>query len=254
MKDKISTKQDEYFKSNISNIINYVKFRNLPKFSSFLDERQVIIAKEILKSLKCENYKFFGGVNNCDRVILGVFPDGQAVDEDYFPITALKLTYSVKNEISHRDCLGSLMGLQIKRESVGDIIIQDNFAIVFVSDDIADFVTINLCKVGRSNVSISICDTFDIVKKQEFKEITGTVSSMRLDCIVALLLCKSRTIAVQTIKANLVKLNYQDIQNVSKIINIDDVITIRGKGKFIVEGPLRKTKKDRCFIKINKLI
>ncbi|MEG0692446.1 MAG: YlmH/Sll1252 family protein [Oscillospiraceae bacterium] len=248
------TKQDEYFKSNIINMIHFARNRNSPKFSAFLDERQQIIAQEILNASKYSNYKFFGGLENCDRVILGVFPERQPMQNDAFPITSLKLTYSDKNEISHRDCLGSLMGLQIKRESIGDIVVLDTCSILFADNDIADFICLNLDKVGRANVKVTIADGVEIEKKQEYQEITGTVSSLRLDCIIALLLNKSRTVATQTIQANLVKVNYQDEQNVSKQISEGDVITIRGKGKFIVEGPIKKTKKDRCFITINKLL
>ncbi|MFZ2538468.1 MAG: YlmH/Sll1252 family protein [Oscillospiraceae bacterium] len=256
MKNNIAdqVKQDDYLKSNINNIINFVKNRNSPKFSSFLDERQKIIAQEILNALKYSNYNFFGGLEDCDRVILGVFPDGQPVQNDCFPITMLKLSYSAKNEISHRDCLGSIMGLQIKRESIGDIIVQDKFAIIFVDNDIAEFISLNLDKVGRATVKVTITDTIEVEKKQEYQEISGTVSSLRLDCVVALLLNKSRTIAVETIQANLVKINYQESQNVSKQIGEGDVITIRGKGKFIVEDSIKKTKKDRLFITINKLL
>ena len=256
MKNKLNdqTKQDEYLKSNISNIIHFAKNRNTPKFSTFLDERQQIIAQEILNSLKYHNYKFFGGIENCDRTILGVFPEYQTMETDIFPITALELTYSDKNGISHPDCLGSLMGLQIKRESIGDIIVSDKSAILFVDTDIADFIRFNLDKVGRASVKVAVVDTIDVDKKQEFQQITGTVSSLRLDCIVALLINKSRTIATQTIQSNLVKLNYQDTQNVSKQIVEGDTITIRGKGKFIVMGPIKKTKKDKCYVTINKLV
>ncbi len=256
MKNNIvdQVKQDDYLKSNISNIISFAKNRNSPKFSAFLDERQRMIVQEILNALKYSNYKFFGGVKDCDRVMLGTFPEGQPVQEDCFPITTLKLSYSDKNAVSHRDCLGAIMGLQIKRESIGDIIVQDKFAIIFVDNDIADFININLDKVGRANVKVTVTDTIEVQKKQEYQEINGTVSSLRLDCVVALLLNKSRTIAVETIQANYVKVNHQESQNVSKQICEGDVITIRGKGKFIVEGPIKKTKKDRFFITINKLL
>ena len=251
MKNNINeqNKQDEYLKSNIKNMVHFTQNRNSAKFSAFLDERQQMIATEILNSLNCSDYEFFGGTDQCDRVMLGIFPEHQSRD---FPITPLELIYSEKNTISHRDFLGSLMGLQIKRESIGDIIVSDKITILFVDTDIADFITLNLDKVGRANVKVRIAQTIDIENKQTFEEITGTVSSLRIDCVVALLLNKSRTIATQTIQSNLVKVNFQDVQNISKQVSEGDTITIRGKGKFIVVGPMKKTKKDKYYITINK--
>lgn len=247
-------KQDDYLKSNISNMISFARNRNSPKFSTFLDERQRQIAQEILNSSRFDHYRFFGGIDNCERVILGVFPEGADALAQSFPIVPLTLAYSQKNKVSHRDCLGSLMGLQIKREAVGDIVVEDSFAIVFVDEDIAEFILQNLSKAGNATVSVSVSQSVEVEKKQEVQVLTDTVSSLRLDCVVAFLLSKSRTIAAQTIGANLVKVNHQETQNVSKQIGEGDVITIRGKGKFILQSPIKITKKDRCFITVNKLL
>ena len=254
MKEQSLSKQDAYFEANIQNIIRFAQNRSSPEFSSFLDERQRMEAQTVLNREKAQNYMFFGGTDNCDRTVLGVFPDSIECKNDYFPIVALEITCKGHESMSHRDCLGSLMGLNIKREVIGDIIVKDNTFIVFVLADIADFIIMNLDKIGRRNVTVAYYDGEPVEKKQEYAEITGTVSSMRLDCVVALLINKSRSIAVQTINAQLVKVNYQDVQNVSKTVNGGDVITIRGKGKFIVADDFKKTKKDRYFITVKKLL
>lgn len=254
MKNNDQSKTDEYFKSNISNLISFARNKSTPKFSSFLDERQQLLAVEVLNSARHKAYKLYGGTANCERLMLGVFPENGEIDESLFPITPLKVDFSEKQKLSHRDFLGSLMGLQVKREAVGDILIDNSFAIILVHDDISDFILYNLDKVSKTSVKVSKAEDISIDKKLEFEQITGTVSSLRLDCVVALLLNKSRSIAVEVIEQGLVKLNCVDTQNVSKQINENDIIVIRGKGKFILEAPVKKTKKDRLFITVNKLV
>jgi len=248
------SKQDEFLKANINNMVNNVCFKRYPKFSCFLDDRQRLLAVQQLKKLKYENYMFFGGTQNCERVILGVFPDDMETNTNDFPIVCVKLEYSSRVSISHRDCLGALMGLQIDRSCVGDIIISGQNTYAFVSDTIADFIVINLNKVGKVSVQASLnCDNF-LEKTQEYELISGTVSSLRLDCIISLITSKSRSSASQLILSQLVKVNYCDVQSISYAIKPNDVIVIRGKGKFIVGNDIKLTKKNRFYINVNKLV
>ncbi|MEG2429947.1 MAG: YlmH/Sll1252 family protein, partial [Oscillospiraceae bacterium] len=235
MKNKIDVlKQDDYLKTNILNMINVAQFKFDLKFTAFLDERQCAFATSVLNHQKYKSFAFFGGTNDCDRKMLGVFPMDFSVQNSDFPMTAIKISYSGKNSISHRDCLGSLMGLQINRDCIGDIIIKEDFCIVFVTNEIVDFLLSNLVKIGRANVKTSIYDSNNnqcIEKNQKFDIISGTVASMRLDCIVAFSIKKSRTIATEMITKKLVKVNYIDCENLSYTVKINDVIAIRGKGK-----------------------
>lgn len=261
MKNKTDVeKQDDYFKKNISNMINAAEYKFALKFTTFLDERQCAFATSVLNHQKYKSFYFFGGNENCDRKMLGVFPIDFSLPNSDFPITAIKISYSNKNVISHRDCLGALMGLQINRDCIGDIIIENDFCIVFAVNDIVDFILNNLFKIGRANVTTSIYEGENIQKNQEFEIIEGTVASMRLDCIVALAVKESRTIATEMITKKLVKVNYIDCENLSYSVKANDVVVIRGKGKFIIcpdnekgQG-IRLTKKGRYLVEIKKLV
>ncbi|MEG1996622.1 MAG: YlmH/Sll1252 family protein, partial [Oscillospiraceae bacterium] len=183
-----------------------------------------------------------------------VFPEFIKPQEQLFPIKALKIKYSKNYELNHRDFLGSLMALQIKREVIGDIVVSEDCAVVFVREDIAQFIITNLKKIGNVGVSVDYCDGTQVVKKQEFTQIKGTVSSMRLDCIVSLLMNKSRTNAVSAINARMVKVNANECENVSFTVKEHDVIAIKGYGKFIVKEEITKTKKGKLFISVDKYL
>ena len=88
--------------------------------------------------------------------------------------------------ISHKDYLGSLLSLGIKREKIGDIIIHENFCQVIVSFDICDFILMNLEKVSNNNVKLKEISREDIIySKPKYKDVSFTVTSSRIDCIIS---------------------------------------------------------------------
>lgn len=248
------SKQDEYFLTNIKNMINYASYVGKSKHSSFLDERQRQLAMKLLRSSGCNNYSFYGGANECTRSMLGIFPDDENITYTSYPITILKIDYSSKATISHSDILGAIMGLQIERDCVGDIIIAETYAIIFVTENISDFLLLNLNKVGKYNVSVTISTDDNITIEHKFQEIKGSVASLRLDCIVAFLIKSSRTIALEKIISKCVKLNCFDTIQPAQKVTPGDTIVIRGYGKFIVGNDVTLTKKARLFLTAKKYI
>lgn len=249
--------QDNYFKANILNMIQNVRGA---KYSNFLTPQEQIQAVEILNNYKFDNYLFFGGNDDCERTILGVFDDyitpqiSELSELSEFSICCIKIQPTDKNitNISHRDYLGSIMGLQLERDVIGDIFCFDDYGVVFIKDNLKEFVLSNLDKVGKTRVKLSIIDGLELKNTKKFMLIKGTVSSLRLDCIVAFLINKSRSDATKTINSGIVTVNYSVVTNVSKTLKIGDVIVIRGKGKFVLDDDIKQTKKDRLFITVKK--
>lgn len=88
--------------------------------------------------------------------------------------------------MSHRDILGSILGLGIERHAIGDIIVKENIAYIIVMKDISDFILTNLVKVGKANVKVAHIDLAQLdIPEPKFKEINTTVPSMRLDCLAS---------------------------------------------------------------------
>lgn len=248
-------KQDEYFKSNIKNLIFSANTNYYPKFTFFLDEHQQAMALSLLSFNHVTNYLFYGGTADCERVMLGIFPEHREPLKAEFPIKAVRVRHKGKeNRLSHRDYLGALMSLQIKRETIGDIFIEDTSSVIFVNESVSEFIRTNLDRIGRLSVSVEEYEGEPFTAVRKVKEIQGSVSSLRLDCIVALSIHKSRSAVAAMISSGLVKVNGMEICNAAKPLSSGDKISIRGYGKFILDGDFKKTKKDKFFVHINKML
>ncbi len=195
----------------------------------------------------------FGGFEDAERNIC-VF----SVYDDYitYPVTALNFKPKSKNAaLSHRDYLGSILSLGIKRELLGDIVVDDGGAVVFCLDEIADYIIQNLLKIGGTGVVITREDNPEAISvKKNFETISSTVSSLRCDSIVASAANLARAKAAELIEKGLVTLNYEAAKSAHQPVKDGDVISVRGCGKFKLRTEGNLTKKGRIHVDILKFI
>ena len=226
----------------------------VPRFSNFLNERQILIAEAFVQQKHIEGAMFFGGYTGAARMMCGFFPHYEEPAETAFPVVPVTFKFFGGKKLSHRDFLGSLMSVGIKRESVGDIIIKDNTCVIFLLDSVTEYVMQELKKVGGSGVKCEKGFTTDMLSEPEFKEITGTVSSARLDSLVKLATNLSREKSAAAIKSGLVQRNHSVTDSASCEFLAGDTVSVRGYGKFTVESIGNPTKKRRLPVIIKKYI
>ena len=217
-----------------------------PLYSFFLDERKQMLAKTALDSVKAEGYCFFGGYDE------GFYPEHFDAYELDYPLKAVTFTYRSVDKLSHRDILGALMSLDIKRECIGDILVSEGKSCVFVYDTVCSCV-LEIKKIGR--VGVKANEGFDSTVRPEesFKYINATVSSLRIDSVVSAAAGVSRDKASALIRSSLVSLNYKEASSASQKIDIGGVFSVRGHGKFQLES-CRETKKGRINIVVKKYL
>lgn len=243
----ISDNDDKLFRSQIDDAITLCEKRQKPYFFSFLSERQQAIARQHLDSVYYPNYRFFGGYDDCERAVLGLWFYDEIKE---FPVSALEITFRKADKLTHRDFLGALMSLGIERETIGDILVGDGRCVVFVKSEIKDYIMSQLFKIGNAGVKIHEAGPDELPQGRGFDELNLTVSSLRLDNIVAAVSGLSRDKTKQLILSGNVTLNYLPCDNVSKSISDGDSLSIRGKGKYKIGGVLGETKKHRIRIKV----
>ncbi len=224
-----------------------------PKFVGFLTSNEVADAEKESKNFTAA-YSFYGGYDGAERLYFGAFPEWCEEREELFPITPITFTYRECDRLTHRDFLGALMSLGLTRETVGDILIEKGRAVVFLSSDIANFALSQLDKIGRIGVKAEKGYSLPLPNMSGFQEITDTVASPRLDCVVASLSKSSRAQAEELILNGMVLVNSVCVTKTVKTVNEDDKITIRKKGKFIIESLSQKTKKNRVILIAKKYV
>ena len=158
-------------------------------------------------------------------------------------------------KLTHRDYLGSLMGLGIKREMTGDIIVKDGGADIIIMKEIADFLLMNYEKAGRANLKLEIADITSLdTGTVNIEEKRDTVASLRLDNLVSSVFGLSRGKAQEAIKTGVVFVNSSQAQKPDMQLNEGDKLVLRGRGKAILREIQGKTRKDRIYIIFDRYI
>ncbi len=236
--------------------------RNKIQNTDFLDERQQNILEKVLHRSEIENYVIYGGFEKAERKVVLFFPEKwnkEIVEKNYdtvMKVIEILLPNDLKGKYTHRDYLGGLMKLGLKREKIGDIVVWEEGANIIVLNEVVPFLEqhlMTLTRFQKAEISIKELSKIHPVNIQK-EEIEITVSSMRLDNIVSELAKTSRTKAEEIIRAERVFLNYEVVDKDSKLVKIGDKLTIRGKGKFELKEQIGNTKKGRFILKIEKYV
>ena len=239
--------KDKLFVSKLDDAVYLSQKRQKPYFFSFLSEAEQALAKQYLESIGFDSFGFYGGYENSERKVLCLdYYD----DDPVYPISALEFKFRNADKLTHRDFLGALMALGIERETVGDILVEDGRCVVFVKTEIADYIKSQISKIGRAGVKVSDADVSSLPKGRGEEEKSVIVSSLRLDNIVAAISGASREKTKNLILSGNVTLNFFECTNISKSVCEGDVLTVRGKGKFKINGVMGETKKHRIRISI----
>ena len=229
--------------------------QNRYTFTKFLSADELTLVDQIKSELKHVDYSTFGGHEICERQVMRFGSLETLGYEEAFPITTLliePLIDKFSDTLTHRDYLGAMMNLGIKREVLGDILIKDKRAYVFCLDEIADYICSELTRIKHTSVKISKItgDIPELEKKLEDFEVL--VTSPRIDAVVAALTKLSRSQAAFLFREKRVLVNNRTCENNSMMLKESCTLSIRGYGKFVFLGEGGRTKKDRVFVKMQR--
>ena len=254
--------EDRILLSQILDKIEMAEKKDQIQYTDFLDMYQVALAKTFMKKIEFENYILYGGFENAERNVLIIYPEKynmSMVEKNYskiIKVIRISLGDEEKGKYSHRNYLGGIVKLGMKREKVGDILVSDDGADILVKDESTETLKQELGTLTRfENAEIDIVELKEL-KEQEIKveELNIIVPSLRLDNFVSDLARTSRSKAVQIIDSERVFINGQNETKASKQVKLGDVITIRGKGRFIVKEFGGNTRSGRTVVKVEKYV
>lgn len=235
-------------KKRISELRKRAEFSYCTEFTDFLTLSEIETAKSVLNGA---NYLFFGGVPDAERQMLCIAHSDMEISTEDFPIRGMRISpKSIKfaTEFSHRDVLGSVLGLGLERNVIGDIFVKGKEAYLFCSEHIAEFLTEQLTQVRHTNVVCYIEEATEAEFKKEYHEFSRTVSAIRLDTVVAVAFGISRSSAATGISGGKVFINGRESLSASASVKEQDVISFRGLGKARLKEIGSLTKKGRISV------
>lgn len=226
-------------------------------FTDFLNPSEISLILNNEQDIEYVEHQFYGGAGQCERQMLRFGSSEILGYEEEFPISCVVAEPVAKkfaDELGHRDILGAIMNLGIDRSTIGDIFIKDNIGYILCVDRIAEYITENLDKIKRTNVKCRI-EKGDIAAIQPELELSeAVVSSERIDGVIAKLYNMSRSQVTEYFRQKKVFVNGKIMENNSYFLKENDIISVRGFGKFIFEGIKCETKKGKIRVSIKKYI
>ena len=219
-----------------------------PTYTRFLEPPMEIACRAAANFAGCE-VAFEGGYEGAERRMAGFYAGG--AEALSFPIRRLRVDWNARyGSIGHRDILGALMGLGIERETLGDIAMLKEGALLFVHEDMADYVAANLENCGRVKVRVSPCGEEVAPPEPEGTLLYRTVPSQRLDAVLAATCDLSRQKAQEMIRAELVKVDHAVETRADARLEAGSLVSARGLGRFRVQEVAGLTRKGRVGLRL----
>ncbi|MCR5608014.1 MAG: hypothetical protein K6G26_03040 [Lachnospiraceae bacterium] len=219
-------------------------------FTNFLGMGDIDILLQNKDKLSFAGFQLYGGYEGAERCVAR-FGDAESFGyEMEFPVTCLlikPLMDKFSDNLNHRDYLGALINLGIKREVLGDIVIKDKSAYVFCLERMADFIMENLTRVKHTSIMINK-EHGEITDAVNIEDIKIMAASKRCDIIVSKVYNISRNSCNELFRSRKIFVNGRIMENNSYMLNDQDTVSVRGYGKFIYKGSDYISKKGKMCI------
>jgi len=210
-------------------------------------------ARRVTEHFKFKRVKllFDGGYDNAERVrVVFLNLEWGEYDRENL-LAALKIEYRPQDSLGHRDVLGALMALGIERDTIGDIVSEENSATLICTPEMSKFIIENLVKAGRVGIKISEISLNELPARQEELLIkTDTVASLRLDAVLSAAFGLSRAKAAELIAAGRVSLDHMPCEQPTKELIEGALLSVRGLGRAKLLEVGGVSRKGRIFVRI----
>lgn len=255
--DNNNSNCNSLFKNRLLELANRSYQTNTYTFTDFLSLAEQSDALSLSKAISFAGFEMFGGFDNAERTILRFGDEATLGYPGHYPIVCLHISPLMKKfseDLSHRDFLGALMNLGIKRGTIGDIKISSNEAYIFCLNTVSDYIRDELTRVKHTSVKADIISDPEQLSalfqddEPEYKQIV--VSSLRADGVISKVYNLSRNESLSLFQGQRVYINSRLCENNSIQVKVNDTINVRGYGKFIIQADPSGTRKGRISLSI----
>ena len=231
--------------------------RSVPAHTDFLSPQQQAQARELLHLAGIPETAWLcqGGYEGAERNILLFLPDWMEPEMAESPLRCLRASFRAEERLSHRDFLGSLMGMGIVREKVGDILVSPGSCDLIVLESVAEFLLQSWDSAGRARLHVTEITAGELhIPQARFEEVRDTVSSLRLDAVASTGFRMARGKAAELIASGRVQVNWRECTKGDKLLSEGDTVSARGFGKFQLAQVGGVTKKGRISIVVKRYV
>ncbi len=234
------------FKDRIEDLCFRAERTGRVQSTMFLDGREQALAQGVCNHLgaRCT---FSGGWPEAERRCLFVLPDDFSAPDEQAVLCAVRIEGG--KGLTHRDYLGSMLSIGIRRECVGDILVSEQSADAIVTRAAGGLLVSELFRAGRQEVRADLIPLEELnVPERRKKRSSGTVASLRLDALGALAFSIQRTAMAALIEKGAVSVNWTPCLKPGKELSCGDVLSVRGYGRAEVEEVGGQSKKGRTYV------
>ena len=220
-------------------------------YTEFLSLAEQDALSRLPKSAQSASWQLWGGYEEAERK-LACFGSIELCSYEEAPPLSFVLISPVDRrfgeELGHRDYLGALLSLGLRRQVLGDIIVQDKQAYLICLEHVAPFIQEQLTQVRHTAVRCSLATELprSLSRQPELSQVL--VASERLDGLVAAVYHLSRSASQQLITQGRVFINDRECSSADATLCPGDRVSVRGQGRFIYEGIDRNTRKGRLRV------
>ncbi|MEG1720715.1 MAG: YlmH/Sll1252 family protein [Pseudoflavonifractor sp.] len=233
--------------------------RGVPACTGFLSPQERLCLERLLQADGHPRHLFFGGFEGAERTICAFLPDWQEeadwLEDEDCPVCCLRCSFPEGSNLAHPDFLGSILGLGITREKLGDLLVGETTCDLIVLREIAEFLLLHLESAGRTHLKVNRFDLADLAPQAvELKIIRDTVATLRFDAVAASAFSMARGKASDLISGGKIQLNHAPCIKTDRAIAQGDVLTARGLGKCVVKTVGGLSKKGRINIELERYV
>lgn len=200
------------------------------------------------------HFKVYGGYEAAERKILLFQPDYLAdAEPDWDEYLHVLQLIAARDGLDHRDYLGAILALGIRRDQMGDILVSETSAQIVLLPGISGYLSLQMERVGAARVKITQETLADLkIPVSQLLTIHGNVSSMRLDNVASEGFSLPRSEIVELIRSGQIHLNFVQEQRPDHVLKPGDLISLRGYGRLSLVSIDGRSRKDRFFITMEK--
>ena len=251
--------EDRLMLSKVLDRARQARERNIPAATDFLSPQQQAQALDALRlaGVPETGYALHGGYDGAERRVLLFLPDWLEAEDaaSQSPVRCLRASFREEYALTHRDFLGSLMGMGIVREKIGDILVGSGSADILALESVADFLLQSWDSAGRAKLAVEEIPPEHIhIPQVRCEEVRDTVSSLRLDAVASAGFRMARGKAAALIESGRVQLNWRECTKPDRVLQAGDTVSARGLGKFQLAEVGGVTRKGRTSIVVKRYI